>query len=271
MFNTYINTKDNDSVQTIELNTDSYEGKAKSENMSLGCLEPSEVHTEKIMTNNTLHRNKYKLTEKGILVKRYSNTNSIPRPKSLSKALDLRPLQKMDEEKSSDEEEEESQGFLGTTISSVFGTMRGGTGMWVRKKKKSKKGNENPLFTLGFSAPFYYYLRRIEESKEPVVLFSAVNVQIKRAQGIEDVKSGVGFKTINIYVEYGDLKYTVHKKVTDFVKLYSAMRLLWFVGKAPSLPHFPIQEMYDVELKWLRGMQDKESSILDFYTSLDEL
>ncbi|KAJ2761221.1 hypothetical protein IWQ56_005304, partial [Coemansia nantahalensis] len=110
-----------------------------------------------------------------------------------------------------------------------------------------------PFLQDALFVPMFHVMRDEHGHRSPPVIFDALRLSVgtpwsleaDQADGDDEPHTGV-----RIVLQYGDIKWVVHRRINDFISLHTVLTLRRFQGHMAPLPAFPQQLGYALEKAW---------------------
>lgn len=71
------------------------------------------------------------------------------------------------------------------------------------------------------------------------ILFEAILINITDSEHNNEIKDKTEAYTFRIELKYGEVRWVVNRRLLDFIKLHSKLKIRHYRGKAPKIPSFP--------------------------------
>ncbi|KAJ1914353.1 hypothetical protein IWQ60_008842 [Tieghemiomyces parasiticus] len=107
--------------------------------------------------------------------------------------------------------------------------------------------NQNTAFPLLGSAmivPIYFLQRDEHGWKPPPIIWEAMRLSVTDSDVEQEQQTHFTFR---IELEYGDVKWVVYRRFSEFLRLHYLLTLRYYQGKIPELPSLPSQVNYAFE------------------------
>ncbi|RKP34653.1 hypothetical protein BJ085DRAFT_35999, partial [Dimargaris cristalligena] len=130
----------------------------------------------------------------------------------------------------------------------------------VRKANAFRSGSQNtrlrrmkavnnhhsvfPLLGSAMAVPIYFLQRDEKGHKSPPIIWQAMRLSISDSDVTHEQQS---YFTFRIELEYGDVKWIVYRRYSEFLRLHYLLTLKYYQGKIPELPSLPSQVNYAME------------------------
>lgn len=98
-----------------------------------------------------------------------------------------------------------------------------------------------------------YVMKRDEENRQGIPVISSL-IRCKIISSDDLTTSFTTATTYCIELQYNNIKWTIHRRTIDFVKLHYMLTFNHIQHRLPKLPHFPNQVIYFLELAWKTSM-----------------
>ncbi|KAJ2304879.1 hypothetical protein IWW54_005262, partial [Coemansia sp. RSA 2705] len=123
----------------------------------------------------------------------------------------------------------------------------------TRKGQRPMKSAANhgmfPFLQDAMFVPMFHFMRDEHGHRAPPVIFDAIQLSINMPGEIPSLEEDHHF-AVRIALQYGDVKWVIHRRLNDFLSLHTLLTLRRFQGRVHQLPAFPQQLSYALEKAW---------------------
>lgn len=152
---------------------------------------------------------------------------------------------------SDSENEQEEEGFISKHFHKLQSHFKRSTA--ETPKISIEEERFTTVLSSSFQVPFLATRIDPETKGKPIpIIFAALDIVDIES---ENATSNILF---HITVKYGDVTWTIHKRLLDILKLHSILTFREIQGHLPSVPHFPNQLSYFFDMTFFRAMSPEE-------------
>ncbi|KAJ1959344.1 hypothetical protein IWQ62_004649, partial [Dispira parvispora] len=115
-------------------------------------------------------------------------------------------------------------------------------GRTQRLQSVSERAHVFPLLGSAMAVPAYFLQRDEKGSKPPPIIWEAMRLSVADSDVSHDQTH------FRIELQYGDVKWVVYRRYSEFLRLHYLLTLRYYQGKLPELPKLPSKLNYAFEM-----------------------
>ncbi|KAJ2721290.1 hypothetical protein GGI07_004070 [Coemansia sp. Benny D115] len=115
-----------------------------------------------------------------------------------------------------------------------------------RQMKSAMQSSMFPFLQDAMFVPMFHFMRDEHGHRAPPVIFDAIRLNVLITNPHSDGEDE-HHSIVRIELQYGDVKWVIHRRLNDFLSLHTMLTLRKFQGRVAQLPPFPQQLSYAIE------------------------